>query len=476
MAVVLALVWASPAAAACEGRPSNGPPEFTSSGFAIHGAGEQAGALASILAEARTHHVDVLGMPAPPPDSCGTPDTDVYVRDLPDGLNGLTAADNQETNGGTSSHVQIDVASASDRTIVGHELFHVLQNAITAKDPAPLREATAEWAAARFTSARQPVGYDVAPGLPLDCTGTCSYLQWPFYEHLAESFGAPVVRAVHERAALAIATGSSAPHLDALDAVLAERSTSLAAQMSAYGGRTLLGTWAFGPLQGLQSRADSTIVLDGDAPPVGLTMNHLSLRALSFVGQPGEACRTAALTLRVAVPAVAAGAAPTWVRDGGVPRAIPVEPNGGAVLADEWNTCASVGRLVLAHGGREADGASFAVLATLSPPPAVPAPPAPAATTTARFKLTIPRRLRLRNGRLRFTVDVPRTGSLTARLNTKPRASKRFTVKAGRRVLSLRVPRRAKLARRGNTLTLTYADPLAAKPVTAKARVVLRRR
>ena len=257
---------------------------------------------------------------------------------------------------------------------------------------------------------------------------------------------------------------------------MASRGTSLPAELSTFAGRTISARWAFAALRDiLAPPAVTTVLSPGDNPPVATTMNHLSTRAMAFASDSAQPCQVLPLTLRVAVPAAAAGATPMWVRDGLEPRAVPVA-DGAGVLTDEWSTCSSTGRIALVHGGRGGDGALFGVTATLTPAPAFPSAVLPgAATAKARLTLSLARRLRLVKGKLQFKVDVARAGKLTVRVDTKPRVRRVVLLKRGKQTVRISIPKKAKLARRGNRVSLSFTDPLAAKPVTASAKVVLSR-
>ena len=269
------LAAATPARAACMGRPTAGGygsylyPEGESDSFAtpkvrVHWAksGTHVATLAStrddgvpdsvayaaeIAEDALTRYAEMGYRPVPPDTACDPEDGrfDVYlVR-----FNGGDGACVAECNGGAcSSFALVDstyqgrgYASPQEgfRTVIAHELFHAIQNVYKTNDAPFWAEGTAQWAMKTLHPdlrdfERNLPSFFAEPTRSLDAapTGvTAGYLYgaavWPLF--LATTYGAETIREVFE-----LEADGKTP-LEATDAVLAKKGASLAAAYPMFG-------------------------------------------------------------------------------------------------------------------------------------------------------------------------------------------------------------------------------------------------
>jgi hypothetical protein len=187
------------------------------------------------------------GPDSPCPEAGGDARLDIYLYDF-DSADGTIVVD-QCTDGGLercagfavveNDFLEKGYASASEgfRTVVPHELFHLVQYAYATDSEAWWAEGTAQWAAkqvfpelkdlegflpAFFQRADRPIDFP-----PVGAAAAFSYgaAIWPVF--LTERFEAPVVRGVFE----ALGAGAAGA-LDATDRTLQGAGSSLAAAFS----------------------------------------------------------------------------------------------------------------------------------------------------------------------------------------------------------------------------------------------------
>lgn len=468
------LAIAAPAHAACESRPGGSFQTVGNSTTLVHyrapATRSDADLLLTTLTDARAFERDTLRMGEPPGDgSCGSDARlDAYVFDLGPSAGeakGVATADSMPSSGGSSSWIGLKPEAARDRVIPSHELMHVLQNAIDPHSVGAINEATAEYAAARFTQTKRPALFEESPWQSLDCTDACSYGQWPFYEHLASRFGEQIIRDIHER------IPARRKVADAIEDALAKAGGSLAAEVSLYAAHTLTGTFSFAPLAGAKAAATNTIVLGSSDPPsLHIPVDHLSFRVVQLVREPAMACATVPLTVTaelpdpgVSVPAIALDAAP--------PDPLAVKGT-VATWQSTWNTCSSSARLAVPNGGRR-DSAPFTISVSLARPGA--SRRALRSAKRPALRLLAGRTARLKGNMLRFKVEVLHSGTLGVSLGTRPKIKAVFLLKAGRMAVTLPVPRSVRLAAKGNRLRVTFTEFNSSKRHSASARIKLRR-
>ena len=160
--------------------------------------------------------VDQLGYRAPLADgtSGGSPQFDVYLKDLGGDLYGLCAPEKRVEKRTGSGYCVLDNdfaaaqfpnATPDDNLVVtaGHEFFHAVQFAYDYAEDPWMMESTATWMEERIATQvndnRQylPLSQIYRPYLPLDFfsrDGGYQYGNWVFWEHLSTRYGVTVVK------------------------------------------------------------------------------------------------------------------------------------------------------------------------------------------------------------------------------------------------------------------------------------------
>jgi hypothetical protein len=326
--------------------------------------------------------VSRLGLARPMDDGDGHADVYVYAGAAQPPEPGIVRADSRDDR--ASGWIGLPPQSTGDIVAITHEVVHLQQLALYRPAGRVLAEGSATWAPlALYASELRslPDRAELFPDDSLDCDDRdrCSspgYNAWRFFELLAERYGPQVVRDLYDRSRALGAKDHRAHLIDALQAELAARMTTLPATFSDFTAQNLVGGYA---LPGLaRRRYGATEPFDDVATgrrsrrfrTRAVTLDHLSAafyRVRSGPDDPAAAggrCRRGRLQLRLAGPADLEGPvywAPFRPRTG-KPRAVTLV-KGKASLDLPWTTC----------GGREV-GVAFA-----NPSPA---------TDTRTFKLT----------------------------------------------------------------------------------------
>ncbi|MBA2506927.1 MAG: hypothetical protein H0V29_13460 [Thermoleophilaceae bacterium] len=304
-----------------------------------------AGALAANAQAALAAQTTRLAMP-PPLD----PKVDVYVTTIP--------ASTEEPFGRTipripanpqsAAYILIQPGKAKDKEVVTHEMFHVLQYAVTVGAPKLLSEGLAEWAGYHLTpEVTELRTYD--PRAPLDCAteGECGgglpgYSSWPFWEYASERFGESFGRRVYDQQAL---LGRTAAPTAALEAALRARGSNLSASFREFAAKSLRGDFTGPLLKGEDFARSLPVDYVLGTKPKKLRARRFTLDRLSTayleVGREGSRCRPGRLTLQVSgasTPTAFIAAGQTGKRTKAVRTA-----GGRAKIAARFKSCRRAG-------------------------------------------------------------------------------------------------------------------------------------
>jgi hypothetical protein len=458
------------------------------------------------------------GYPAPLSDAGAGGDNriDIYV-DIVAGALAYTDSDNFAASPTDAFIVLSTDPEALSQLTIAHELFHAIQFAIWMPAlPAQISdlwlfEATAEWMGSRVAGYPDD-SLELGPtDMSLDCrdpklTQMCDlvddyknngYSRWPFFEFLAERYGASFVKD-----AFAQGQGGAASATAALANALAAKGTTLSGAYNAWIAVEMTGAYSIKALQGRKPTAYATIKtgIDPATFTQRVALNHLSTRYLKFVPGDDDAshiCYSATLNLSVAMPA-GMQSAPIfyWDAKGSSPVTLSVSGN-TASAAIPWDTCTyttEAGYLALSNASLNVDAADFAVTASMtvdSTKPATPAPPpdpievntpvvpvsdADVAPTLELFGPEI-LRLNATDTQLRLIVESNGAGSVEAKIGSKSLGT--VAIRGGNNDVRFKLPtslltslRRSAAA--SNVLSLTPVSPSGAatgKPLTRVVRI-----
>lgn len=382
-AVVAALLLAAPIAQAA--RPPVPAPvsELAGPHFVVHyttSGGTTADRLtpegaATVLANAETAYAWYLAQGYPAPKNDGDGKTDIYVFAVPIGP--AAGRDNESTDQ-TSGYILLTPA-ANNIYAVAHELFHVIQFGIFAHSDF-FSESSAEWAGQAVVAANggsPPPNWFPDPWVSLDCLGSScgdaagGYRGSIFWEYLSEHYGTGIVHEAFDREAVLGSSDHQAHDVQALGEALAAHGTSLSAAFNGYaqaavaGQITRPGVLPHSPTASRLFYAELPV----NYVPQTVTVNHLAMRVIVFLGAADEAtpCRQASLQLQVDLPP-GVPSQPVFVTypPSGYPPATAVYPlaiSGSTASAEiPWMTCdAAVGSLALPNASTNADEQPFTV-------------------------------------------------------------------------------------------------------------------
>ena len=228
---------------------------------------------------------------------------DIYV-DNPGAL-ALTVPDNLAASP-TTSYIELDGSQelAMQQHTIAHELFHVIQLSIWQPLPFPahlpdywLLEGSAEWMGFRVDHYDPSFGIDLGPtDMALDCrdplgNNMCDltddyknngYSRWPFFEYLAEKYGATFIRDIFTQGA---AGAPAVTSMTAISNALAAKGTTLADTYNAWTQADLIGGYSISTLQGKPPTpygAWPTGLKGGALGTTLVPVNHLSTRIVEF--------------------------------------------------------------------------------------------------------------------------------------------------------------------------------------------------
>ena len=227
--------------------------------------------------------------------------------------------------------------------IVAHELFHLVENAITPTADPWLQEGSAEWAASRATLA---AGGVVGSGGSLDCMGSqCGddkaakngYPSWMLFEYLTERYhDDSKVKAVWDQAAAnpgALATTDLAAVLD----------VPLGTFFNDFATARLTGGFTFAPLAGGLPKPAASIpvaTVNGPLSAGYVSVNHLAAQYIALThGSSDGPCYEALLTISVAIPASVESRPAYWAGTVGATAQMLSVSGSNASITVPWNTC-----------------------------------------------------------------------------------------------------------------------------------------
>ena len=183
-----------------------------------------------------------LGFWAPLDDGDGH--VDLYLMPLAGGLAGVAPADPGPTLLAHSGYIEINESYGVNENVVAHELFHLVQHAVTPYMSSMIQEATATWAQVEL---RLLASSTVAPiTQPLDCGNGCDaydtagpspYARWSFFDFLSDKLGVGVIRdVIQAHTAFVTRSADAAVHdpMPIVDAALALHGTTAAAEFAAF--------------------------------------------------------------------------------------------------------------------------------------------------------------------------------------------------------------------------------------------------
>ena len=349
----------------------------------------QAGDIASNAERAYTAEL-ADGYPAPPSDVLvdGDPRIDIYVDDL-SGTGALAYAQPDTLSSPDTGYIVVDGADpehAFSEHTIAHELFHILQFGIWVSSQTSdywLYEGSADWMGYRVDGYAGT--YALGPSdMSLDCrdplgTQECDtssdylnngYSRWPFFEYLAEKYGASFMQGIFAQGQAGAPTATAA-----LANALTAKATTLADTFNAWSTVQMTGNYTVVPLQ-TQKPAPYAFVQTGSTsgalPVQRVSVNHLATRYLEYDrgdSNVSDPCFAATLSLTVTIPAGTLSK-PTfyWDGPGGSPVALTI--NGSTATASiPWDTCTwlvNQGFLSLPNASQTVDSADFVVNATVT--------------------------------------------------------------------------------------------------------------
>lgn len=476
----------------------------------------------------------------PPPVADGTAGgdsrTDIYVADI-DAVGVLGYAYPETASAQFSGYIVLNGADPLDsltQHTIAHELFHLVQFGIWLPSSLTdhwLLEGSAEWMGYRvdgFKGGLDLGNWDMA----LDCrdpvlgNGKCDliddyknngYSRWPFFEFLAERWGADFTRSVFAQGG---AAGGTA--VNALSNAIAAKGSSLGDVFTDWTVANMTGGYTVAALQNVPVPAYATmstgtlaslnaktkqgapLLTSGQPAPVKVSVNHFSARYVAI--RPGDAslpdgpCYKATLDLSVALPSGVAARPYFWWSQKGPDgtnlqsaQALSVSGN-TASISLPWDTCdwgGTQGYLSLPNPTANLDAQDFTITGTLTVDRSTQAtstpPPDPVSTygpTTdvsgtgdvPRIQVFGPQLIRLSSASrvLRLIVSSSDSGALNASLGSLALGSAKL--RAGSNDVRFALPPAAvgslrKTAAVANSLTLTPVSASGAAGASVVRRV-----
>ena len=266
--------------------------------------------------------VDQLGYRAPVSDrgKGGTPQFDVYLKDLGGDIYGFCAGETQAKKRTGSGYCVLDNDFATAqfpnatplqnlRVTAAHEFFHAVQYAYDYAEDPWMMESTATWMEERLASDvndnRQyfPWSQIYAPYVSLDMfsrTAGYQYGNWVFWEYLSSTYGTGIVRKTWQKAGSLRRDGRK-NSIGALQKVLRKKGglTKVYAQFAA-GNLTPASTYPEGAeYPSPKVRGGKTLTKRKRGKRFGTRLNHLS--SASYVYVPGRGLEGKKWKLRLQV-------------------------------------------------------------------------------------------------------------------------------------------------------------------------------
>jgi hypothetical protein len=519
---LLGLAVGVPSASAIDPFPITGIQTLSSPHFVIHynrndqdtTCGDaisqaQAGNIAGMLERAYALYSS-WGYPAPVDDGDGH--VDVSIDDFSaacisyGGVGALAPLDQWDAvispvapAGAGDIHLAWTSDSPLSYRIVAHELFHLVENAITPTADPWLQEGSAEWAAARATIADGGVAQSA--GGSLDCVGAqCGdtkaeqngYPSWMLFEYLTERYHDDSrVRAVWNQAA----ANPGAPATTDLAAVL---DVPLGTFFNDFATARLTGGFTFAPLSGGLPQPAAAIPVAPENGPLSagyVSVNHLAAQYIALThGSSDGPCYEAWLMINVAIPAGVESRPAYWAGTLGAAAQLLTVSGSNASITVPWNTCEDSpdAYLSVPNDTLSLDGREFVITGSVtvdrtkptaasSPPPgtyvigssiAVPASdPAPSLRVYAPEVLRVSATTRL----LRFVVFSSGDGKLAAVLGSTSLGAS--TLRGGNNDVRFVLPpalfKSLRTKSASNLLQLTSLSPSGTKGTTFTRNVIV---
>jgi hypothetical protein len=513
-----------PSASAIDPFPTVGVATLSSDNFTVHYSRndldstcanyitqEHAGDVLGMLERARSFYAAMgLGFPSP------VPDTDAHVHVSVDDLTevcvpygaippatpipwsrwdallepiGVPGADN----------IHLDANKGLTYSVIAHEVFHLVEDAMVPGVDQWLQEGTAEWAAVRAN--QDASGTEANPDRTVDCVGSeCGdteydrngYPGWMLFEYLAERYGDSKVKAVWDQA---VANPGAAGTTDLANAL----PVSLASFFNDYTTARLTGNFTLPALAGQLPAPYAELSVgstSGTLPGGSVALNHLAVRYVIFShgADTTSPCFAASLKINVGIPAGVTSTPYYYANTKGSSAQALTVSGSTASITVPWNTCGGSpdAYLSLPNDSLGMDGREFTVGGSLSvdltkpaspsdPPPGVhvtgsviPAPitdPAPTLKVYAPEVIRVSTKTRL----LRFAVFSSGDGRLQATLGSTGLGS--AALRGGnndvRFVLPTALFKSLRTKSSSNLLELTSVSPAGAKGSTVTRRVLV---
>lgn len=522
---LLALAVTVPSASATDPFPLDGAVTMSNANFMLHFNGndrdtgcenfitaQKAGEILGMLDRARTFYANMgLSFPSPVPDTDGF--VHVSVDDfaggctqyggvpfgIPTPLDRWTAY-TEPIGVANASNIHLDIGTGTKYPAIAHEVFHLVEDAMTTNVENWLQEASAEWATVRANKAAG--GEETNPDRSLDCVGSvcgdtefdkAGYPGWMLIEYLAERYPDKDLR-VKTLWDQAVAH-PGAPGTTVLAAAI---DVPLSTFYNDFANARLTGNFTYPALKGSVPATYAGFVIgnaDSTSDDLNVAVNHLAARYLDFKHAAGnDACFEATLTINVKIPA-GVDSHPAYYAGtvGAVAQALTVSGSDASITV-LWNTCSGSpdAYLSLPNNSLGLDGREFVVKASVrvdftkpaaptSPPPGVhvigtvvPAPttdPAPTLKVYAPEVIRVSTKTRL----LRFVVFSSGEGKLGASLGSTGLGS--ALLRSGnndvRFVLPSQLFKSLRAKSVSNVLSLTSQSPTGAKGATFTRKVVV---
>jgi hypothetical protein len=522
---LLTLVVGVPSASAIDPFPLDGAMTMSNANFTVHFNGndrdtacgsaitqETAGDILGMLDRARTYFHDTMGIGFPYPTPDGGGHVHVSIDDFTSGCIsygsvpfGIPAPLNrwdafiEPVPASSEDIIHLDVDTATTYHIVGHEVFHTVEDAMIRSVDQWLQEATAEWAATRANKAAG--GVEMNPDRSMDCVGSScgdteydknGYPGWMLIEYLIQRYKSDAkVRALWQRAQDHPTDSATTDLANVID-------VPLATFYNDYFNTRLIGGFDFAPLKGALPETIGGFVVggaDATSDDLNVAVNHLAARFiyLKHATEDGP-CFEATLTINVTIPAGVESYPAYYAGTAGATAQSLTISGQNASIAVPWNTCAGSpdAYVSLPNDSLGLDGREFVVKVSVkvdstkpatatSPPPGahvigtvVPAPtsdPAPTLKIYAPEVLRVSSKTRL----LRFVVFSSGDGKLQATLGSTGLGSAQLRGGSNdiRFVLPTALFKSLRTKSASNVLALTSQSPSGTKGTTFTRRVVV---
>ena len=273
-----------------------------------------------------TTEVDTLGYRAPLSDGVkgGSPQFDVYLKDLGGDLYGFCAGETRVKKRTGSGYCVLDNDFAAAqfptgtpegnlRVTAAHEFFHAIQYAYDYAEDPWMMESTATWMEERYaTDVNDNVQYLpwsqlYAPYLPLDLfsrtEGAYQYGNWTFWEYLSSQYGTRIVNKAWKQSGSLKSDGGK-NSIPALQKVLKGKG-GLTKVYGRYAAANLTPatTYPEGAAYPAPRLKGVKTLNKGKKKKFSIRVHHLSSRSYAYVPGKGTSGKKWKLSLKVSGPA-----------------------------------------------------------------------------------------------------------------------------------------------------------------------------